>query len=114
MGTTVCCRKDYTVSQDSDLNLYQNLGTEPNTSLSRKASSPNFIKEASGLTTDFNEKIGLDFIEGTFMRDYISILRNQDTTILLNQEDFSVDINRMNKLKNLTFNNIPSILVVKV
>jgi hypothetical protein len=115
MGTYYpCCRKDAKNLIASDLNLQPPVSTETNANKIRKINTT--MKDLNGLTTENNELTDNILRDGTFMKEFISILSNQQKSIsiLQYQEDFLFDTPRMNKLKNLTANNIPPNLVLKV
>jgi hypothetical protein len=116
MGISPCCKKDLTISNNSDMNLQvQPMTTEPNILNSRRVNLT--MKEMTGLTTENNYDHS-DFInrEGTFMKEYISILsaRQKSLSILQYQEDFLFDYISMNKLRNIAMNNPPPTLILKV
>ena len=115
MGTYYpCCRKEAKNFVTNDLNLQPPITTETHANKIRKITIG--IKDISGLTTENNELTDNIIRDGTFMKEFISILSSQQKSIsiLQYQEDFLFDTVRINNLKNLTGNGIPPILVLKV
>lgn len=115
MGISPCCKKDFTISNNTDMNLQPPMSTEPNIQISRKIKQA--IREIPGLSTeDNNDQSNNINTGGTFMKEYISILstKQKSLSILQYQEDFLFDYISMSKLRNMAMSNPPPSLILKV